>query len=197
MNRSDVAWRRPGPSGEMDGCRAHVELRERMKLEFFSIPILNPTAEQQRLNAFLAQHRVINIDRHLVTEHGHAVWALCVTYLDGPTMLDATQDARQQPSRKAPHRERVDYKEVLSPDEFRVFSLLRDVRKTSSQQAGIPLYSVFKNEQLAQMVRERMQTKADLQTIEGVGKARIDKFGDAFIAVLREAWSAQPTRTQG
>ena len=140
---------------------------------------------------------MVTIDRHLVTEQGHAVWALCVTYLDGPAVLETTPDAKAQSARKPPHRERVDYKEVLSADEFRVFSLLRDVRKTASQQAGIPLYSVFTNEQLARMVQERMQTKADLQTIDGVGQARIDKFGDAFVAVLREAWPVQPAPSQG
>ena len=91
----------------------------------------------------------------------------------------------------------MDYKKILSPDEFRVFSRLRDVRKVASQQEGIPLYAVFTNEQLATMVRRRMRTKADLQTLDGVGQARVNKHADAFIQVLRDAWSERPTPSQG
>jgi hypothetical protein len=66
-------------------------------------------------------------------------------------------------------RNRVDYKTVLSPDEFPVFSRLREFRKELAQTEAVPVYALFTNEQLAQMVQRRCQSKSDLAQIEGPG----------------------------
>ena len=42
----------------------------------------------------------------------------------------------------------VDYKEVLKPEVFELFSYLRDERKRLAEQAGIPVYAVVTNAQL-------------------------------------------------
>ena len=46
-------------------------------------------------------------------------------------------------------RPRVDYKEILSADEFAVFVRLREVRKQLAATEAIPVYAVCTNEQLA------------------------------------------------
>ena len=43
------------------------------------------------------------------------------------------------------------------------------------------MYGVFTNEQLAEMVRQRAGTKAALKGIEGVGEARVEKYGAAVL----------------
>ena len=45
----------------------------------------------------------------------------------------------------------------------------------------MPVYGVFMNEQLAEMVRQRTGTKAALKGIEGVGEARVEKYGAAVL----------------
>jgi superfamily II DNA helicase RecQ len=75
----------------------------------------------------------------------------------------------------------VDYKEVLKPEEFEVFSRLRDWRKGVAEKDSVPVYVVFTNEQLAEMVKRRVSTKAALKEIEGVGESRIEKYGDAVL----------------
>ena len=65
---------------------------------------------------------------------------------------------------------------MLKPEEFEVFSRLREWRKTAADKEGVPVYVVFTNEQLAEMVQKRMSTKAALQEIEGVGEARVQAF---------------------
>jgi superfamily II DNA helicase RecQ len=82
-------------------------------------------------------------------------------------------------------RGKVDYKEVLNADDFAVFARLRVWRKDVAQQEGIPLYTVFTNEQLAQIVQQRVQTKADLQANAGVGDARVEKYGPRLLEVLQ------------
>jgi len=43
---------------------------------------------------------------------------------------------------------------------------------------------VFTNEQLADMVKKRVSTKAALKEIEGVGESRIEKYAEAVLERL-------------
>ncbi|MBP9803395.1 MAG: HRDC domain-containing protein [Candidatus Accumulibacter sp.] len=49
-----------------------------------------------------------------------------------------------------------------------------------AEQEGVPMYALFTNEQLAEMVTRRTTTIAALGEIDGVGKARIEKYGKYF-----------------
>ena len=83
--------------------------------------------------------------------------------------------------------ERVDYREILDPDQFELFSRLRDVRKQLAVAEGIPVYKVFSNAQLAEMVRKRMHDRAAIAQIPGIGKSRVDKYVAAILPMLQEA----------
>ena len=52
---------------------------------------------------------------------------------------------------------------MLKPEEFEVFSRLRDWRKGVAEKEGVPVYVVFTNEQLAEMVKKKVGTKAALE----------------------------------
>jgi superfamily II DNA helicase RecQ len=92
-------------------------------------------------------------------------------------------------------RNRIDYKTILSPDEFTIFSLLRDLRKELSQQEGVPVFALFNNEQLAQMVQRRCSTKADLLGIEGIGEAKVDKYSEKILITLSK-FALPPARSE-
>jgi superfamily II DNA helicase RecQ len=85
-------------------------------------------------------------------------------------------------------RGKVDYREKLSPADFAVFARLREVRKRIAQEDGVPIYTVFTNEQLAQMVAARATTKAALEQVAGVGDARIEKYGARVLEVLQRQY---------
>jgi superfamily II DNA helicase RecQ len=85
----------------------------------------------------------------------------------------------------------VDYRVVLSPADFAVFARLRQARKELAQGEAVPVYTVFTNEQLAQMVQTRATTKAALETIAGVGDARIEKYGLRVLEILRQSWGGE------
>jgi ribonuclease D len=48
----------------------------------------------------------------------------------------------------------------------------------------VPAYAIFTNEQLAEIVQRKLRTASALGEIEGVGKARVDKYGALFLALL-------------
>ncbi len=87
-----------------------------MGLRFFVIPVRDPSAFEQELNGFLARHKVVSIDRHLIDQGVRSFWAICVDYLSH-TLSESSQSPNLS-------RNRVDYKTILSPDEFVVFSQL-------------------------------------------------------------------------
>lgn len=149
-----------------------------MPYKFFYVPALWPEHAEAELNAFLKRHAVQSVDRELVIENGQAGWSLCVAYLEKNTA---------DPSKRKPG---VDYREVLNPTDFDVFSELRRLRKQIAEQQQIPPYTVFSNEQLAAMVTGRMRSTTDLRTIDGVGQARCERYGETFLKMLAELQSA-------
>ena len=84
------------------------------------------------------------------------------------------------------NQERVDYRKVLSDDEFQIFCRLRDARKSIAESEGVPLYTVFTNAQLAEIVRANCENMDNLQAIKGLGKGRLAKYGQAILDVLNE-----------
>lgn len=149
-----------------------------MRFRFFAIPAQSPEAGQQALNGFCAEHRVVSVEKQFVAHGAESYWAICVCFVEG---ADAGRGA---PGGK---RDRVDYKEVLSEQDFAVYAALRDLRKSIAEQEGVPAYALFTNEQLAEMVTRRATTLAALGEIEGVGKARLEKYGQLFVALLQKS----------
>ncbi len=136
-----------------------------MRVKFFAIPALDPSDAEVELNHFLAQHRVLSIDREIVTQRAGTFWAVSVTCLE-----------RSAPGSSA-KKSRVDYKEVLSPEDFEVYAKLRELRKEVAEREGVPPYTVFNNAQLAEMVEKRMRSNEELAQISGVGPSGVGAEG--------------------
>lgn len=149
-----------------------------MKYRFFTIPANAPDPAQEELNRFCAGQRVVSVDKQFVQDAERSYWAFCIGYLDS------------QDSPKATAKGKIDYREVLNEQDFAVFARLRTLRKELADGEGIPAYAVLTNEQLAELVQRRVQSATALREIAGVGEARVEKYGDAFLRLLREAFAA-------
>lgn len=153
-----------------------------MAYKIFTIPIQDDASGTDDLNHFLRSHRILRVTPSLVDAGCDSVWSFLVEYRD------------LQPSSAAPtgskSKARIDYREVLSPEDFSVFSRLRDWRRDVSQRESIPAYTVFDNEQLATMVTSKANTRAAIAAIPGVGEARVEKYADSVLAILAAVRSA-------
>ena len=78
----------------------------------------------------------------------------------------------------------IDYRERLSPEAFKVYSRLRDVRKRIAETEGVPVYTVFTNAQLAAISEKPVNTPEELESIDGVGKQRVERYGERILSVL-------------
>jgi len=154
-------------------CTADQGL-ETMKYRFFSVLASMPAEEEEAVNRFCAEHRVISVDKQLIQAGERSFWALCICYMD------------KQAGPMSTRKNRVDYREVLNDKEFSLFAKLRDLRKTLAEQEGGPVYAIFTNEQLAAMVQQHATSKSALAQIDGIGPTRLEKYGEAFLNLLRQ-----------
>lgn len=151
-----------------------------MGFRFFTIPIRDCGPAESELNAFLGTHKILAVDRRWVDQGASSFWCFCVDYLEKATTAGGPNGSAM--------RGKIDYKEVLKPEDFAVFARLREWRKSVSQHEAVPVYTVFTNDQLAQMVQARVTTKAALEKIAGIGGARIEKYGAKILELLLKAW---------
>ena len=145
-----------------------------MKVACFTIPILFGTKIQEELNKFLTSQSILSVDREFVSDGQKSYWAFCITYKE-----------RGNSSTVQVKQDKVDYKNLLEESEFAIFAKLRTLRKNLASQEGVPVYSLFNNEQLADMVRHKVINESALTKINGVGEARVRKYGKAFLALLK------------
>lgn len=155
-----------------------------MGLYFFDVPARQGEREQEALNRFCAAQAVVSIERQLVHAGLESFWAVVVTVRDGAPKSSSGRATTDKSSPK------LDYKEVLNPADFAVFSDLRELRKRAAQQEGVAVYAVFTNEQLATMVTQRVTSPAALGAIEGIGEARVGKYGGLFLRHLQGVFAA-------
>jgi superfamily II DNA helicase RecQ len=153
-----------------------------MPFKFCFIPVRDSEAVESELNAFLRNHKILDVDRRWIEQGANSYWSFCIDYVDGSGASGNTN------GRYTGSRSKVDYKEVLKPEDFSVFARLREVRKEIATSEAVPVYTIFTNDQLAQMVQSRATSKSALEKIAGVGDARLEKYGARMLDVLTQAW---------
>lgn len=144
-----------------------------MRVKYFSVPVHDDGAVTDDVNRFLAQHRVIKFKQRLIDQGSESFWAISVQWQDGG-----------RASIKDSKASSIDYREVLSEQEFQVFAKLRVMRKEIAEQNGIAVYRVFSNAQLAAMVEKRVTAVSGFASIAGVGEAKVRVYGERMLSVL-------------
>ena len=66
------------------------------------------------------------------------------------------------------------------------FQRLRELRKRLADRAGIPAYLIFSDRTLREMAERRPATREGLLEISGVGPAKLERYGGAFLEALAE-----------
>ncbi|QTA79723.1 HRDC domain-containing protein [Desulfonema limicola] len=154
-----------------------------LQYRYFAVPFKNMSdtdSELQReINKFLRSVNVINTRQEFVAHGDNSFWTLSVEYLAGgdqKTGLQTTSSGKKK----------IDYREVLSPEDFALYAKLRDWRKETAAKEGTAVYAVLVNEQMAQIAQNKVTTKAELKKIDKIGEGRIEKYGDAVINIVKE-----------
>ena len=74
----------------------------------------------------------------------------------------------------------------VPPDDEPLWDALRELRTRLSRKASVPPYVIFHDATLGEMVRLRPSSPSELLALQGVGEKKLERYGEAFLEVLRE-----------
>ena len=99
-----------------------------------------------------------------------------------------------KPSAASPRvaEERVESVDLSALQSDPLWERLRDLRREFSREEGRPAYSIFPDETLASLVRDRPKNPGDLLRIKGMGPSRLEKYGRAILEAVAEAGDLSP-----
>ncbi|MBS0583374.1 MAG: DNA helicase RecQ [Proteobacteria bacterium] len=131
---------------------------------------------------------------------------LLATDADGYGVLRLTQSARgvlrgetrvslrkpasreeRRVTRKAARGERTRQSLDIAPHEAPLWDALRATRARLAREQGVPAYVIFHDATLLEMLRARPRDADELGAISGVGAAKLERYGGAFLDTVREA----------
>jgi len=72
------------------------------------------------------------------------------------------------------------------PGDRALFESLRSLRKALAEQQGVPAYIVFSDKVLQELVARRPGTPEELLAVPGVGPAKLERYGSAFLTHIRD-----------
>ncbi len=117
-----------------------------MAFKFFKISSDDVSA-QEELNDFLRkENKIITKTK----EFYQGIWYFTIEYIPSsytPAKPDSVKKGK----------EIKDYAEILPPEQFKIYSKLRDCRSILAQERSCPVYVIFTNEQLAELARGKVQ----------------------------------------
>lgn len=142
-----------------------------------------------------AETRARTVDLFRLVDRGGCRHQAVVAYFDeqmepcgsscdvctGRTMDDVAA-ARGRIVRAAPTL--FDTPDMLDVDP-ELFEELRQLRKRLADAEGVPAYIVFADTVLRLMALKRPRTRAELLALSGVGPAKLERYGDAFLNLLK------------
>ena len=66
-----------------------------------------------------------------------------------------------------------------------LYQRLRELRKRLAEEQDIPAYLVFTNAALEDMCRRRPATPEEFLEVSGVGKRKLERYGEEFLRMIR------------
>ena len=76
---------------------------------------------------------------------------------------------------------------VLEGADARLFASLKALRSSIAREEKVPPYVVFADRTLAELAARKPRTAASLLEVRGVGQAKLDKYGERFLAAIKGA----------
>ncbi len=136
---------------------------------------------------------VINLDvagygSWTITPHGREV-------LRGKASVELRKDALVERGDKRAPRDApppAANGQALRGVDAALFEALKAIRRTLATEKKVPAYVVFPDKTLLDMVHLKPQTRGQMAMVHGVGAAKLEQYGEAFLTVIRDHLSAGP-----
>ena len=131
------------------------------------------------LRDFLKDKEVLSVRDHFFVKDETPYLTVIATYnLLRPEAEEPVRSERSE-------RDRRDaWREVLEEVDWPIFNELRDWRNKQAREEGIPPYVICTNRQLAEIAHRRLGSLSKLATVEGLGKAKLERYGTAILKIV-------------
>ncbi|MEM8750621.1 MAG: DNA helicase RecQ [Pseudomonadota bacterium] len=96
---------------------------------------------------------------------------------------DPLKPARRSAGDAGPFR-KTDILPDLSDRDRDLLGALKQKRLELAKERGVPAYVIFPDKTLADMAHRRPSNREEFAQVKGVGKSKLDQFGDVFISVM-------------
>ena len=86
------------------------------------------------------------------------------------------------------------HEEATTAAEDSLFRELREARKALADRDGVPPFVVFSDATLRDMAKKRPRNRMEMLSVSGVGQVKFERYGEAFLSVMRAATAPLPER---
>ena len=93
---------------------------------------------------------------------------------------------REDPKRTVLASRKSASEKVIADEDLGLWEALRACRQTLANEHDVPAYVIFHDKTLQEMLAYRPQAAAEMLDISGVGQTKLDRYGERFLAVLRD-----------
>ena len=125
------------------------------------------------LREFLKDKEILSISDHFFVRNDIPYLTAVIKY------YPYRQEADTEPVQ--PGKRDESWRDSLSEMDMGVFNRLREWRSARSRQDGVPPYVLFTNKQLAKIAKDRPNSISALETIDGVGRGKTEKYGKEIL----------------
>ena len=121
-----------------------------------------------------------------LTEYGR--WTITdsgVAVLKGQERIELRSDVLMKPRDRRRRRAAIEAHAAV-PGDDPLLMALKALRTRLAKEEGVPAYVIFSDRSLIDMAARKPTTLRAFGEIHGVGQAKLDRYGDAFLEVLKE-----------
>ena len=144
--------------------------------------------DDEPLRLFMADKDIISLKEQFFFKDNVPYWSVMVMYKSKPRQRDVSRE-----SQKKSEDTKDTYRSLLTEESTPLFNLLREWRNEKAKKVGYPAFYMFSNLQLAQIAVKNPETLTQLASVEGVGRAKIKKYGEEILQIARTLKEQQKT----
>jgi ATP-dependent DNA helicase RecQ len=120
---------------------------------------------------------------------GHGTWSMTqqgLGILTGKAKIELRKDVLTPALGSAAELKRPQSAPPVATANAALYDALKAKRKALATEMKVPAYVIFGDRSLADMAQIKPRTRDEMAMVYGVGRAKLDKFGDVFLSIVRD-----------
>ena len=139
--------------------------------------------DDEQFNDFSKDKELMSVNDYLFCRDEIHYLTLVVKYKQLSSQANVRGGGSSSDKSIGKEKNNEEWREILDDNSIPLFNTLRQWRNEKGKKDGIPPYIILNNKQLAQVCQKRPQSKYDLMKIDGIGKAKAEKYGDDILKI--------------